>query len=93
MSARVCDPTENPFELDPPPRSRRACNGGPNGRAWCGADACFVGNDGGLEWFCCAEHTEGKPAVAIELWFKRAAEKWAAEAAVGLIRWLKKEGL
>jgi hypothetical protein len=52
-----------------------------------------VGNDGGLEWFCCAEHTEGKPAVAIELWFKRAAEKWAAEAAVGLIRWLKKEGL
>lgn len=38
----------------------RLCNGGPNGDAWCGLPASHVARDEhGLEWFCCAAHTEG----------------------------------
>lgn len=56
------------------PRSRdRECNGGPNGRRWCGTLATVVCTDrDGLQWYACdnEEHREGAETMPIDEWWR-----------------------
>jgi hypothetical protein len=49
----------------------RCCNGGPNGKRWCGKQAAYIATDSfGMQWFCCAEHHEDALLIPIDAWFE-----------------------